>query len=361
MFRFLNNNRFEEVPSNETVEGDVTALNSSSDVTALNSSSDVTALNSSSDVITFGDVELTTQDDTIDNVSDDPQDDASSAHSDTTTLEATSASSAASSASDAPLPPLSPSTVLLHFRHPRSPVRSLLNTVRQFLAVCLFPFVIFLLFSEKIHTIWGVLSMVSFICVFSDEPMGDGDMGEIERRRREMEEIAALQAALREKKLPEGVTEEAKSAWVRFVPRKTDLEMGELDDADNVMDEGELCSICLCEYEHDEVAVRIPCGHVYHDSCLLEWTENHVRCPLCNTDLNDAGGTDSDNNNETEDDTDTMTIQSENMPVETPQDEDETFETASQATPTTLARTVWEIFSSDVRPTHMPVRGVMVV
>lgn len=45
------------------------------------------------------------------------------------------------------------------------------------------------------------------------------------------------------------------------------------------------CSICLCEYEMGEPVMRLPCNHIYHESCLDSWVSNHVRCPLCNYDL----------------------------------------------------------------------------
>ncbi|KAL3765507.1 hypothetical protein ACHAWO_011105 [Cyclotella atomus] len=52
------------------------------------------------------------------------------------------------------------------------------------------------------------------------------------------------------------------------------------------MDEEEpSCSICLCEYEMGESVMRLPCNHIYHESCLDSWVTNHVRCPLCNFDL----------------------------------------------------------------------------
>mmetsp|Transcript_32093 Transcript_32093/g.52335 ORF Transcript_32093/g.52335 Transcript_32093/m.52335 type:complete len:483 (-) Transcript_32093:165-1613(-) len=50
-------------------------------------------------------------------------------------------------------------------------------------------------------------------------------------------------------------------------------------------DEEPSCSICLCEYEHAEKVLRLPCDHIYHESCLNSWTANHFRCPLCNYDL----------------------------------------------------------------------------
>ena len=45
------------------------------------------------------------------------------------------------------------------------------------------------------------------------------------------------------------------------------------------------CSICLCEYDRGEKVVRLPCEHMYHESCLSSWTTHHTRCPLCNYDL----------------------------------------------------------------------------
>lgn len=50
-------------------------------------------------------------------------------------------------------------------------------------------------------------------------------------------------------------------------------------------DEEPSCSICLCEYEMGESVIRLPCNHIYHESCLGSWVTNHVRCPLCNYDL----------------------------------------------------------------------------
>jgi hypothetical protein len=51
------------------------------------------------------------------------------------------------------------------------------------------------------------------------------------------------------------------------------------------------CSICLCEYEDGDNLVKLPCSHVYHDPCITSWTTNHVKCPLCNFDLEDADAT----------------------------------------------------------------------
>jgi len=45
------------------------------------------------------------------------------------------------------------------------------------------------------------------------------------------------------------------------------------------------CSICLEEYEDYETLIRLPCGHIFHEDCILAWCMNHTRCPLCNVDL----------------------------------------------------------------------------
>ncbi|KAL7536888.1 hypothetical protein ACHAXR_007474 [Thalassiosira sp. AJA248-18] len=69
-------------------------------------------------------------------------------------------------------------------------------------------------------------------------------------------------------------------------PSVSKLEGGLLTSFDD--DEEPSCSICLCEYEHGEQVTRLPCDHIYHESCLNSWTDNHVRCPLCNYDLMDG-------------------------------------------------------------------------
>lgn len=48
----------------------------------------------------------------------------------------------------------------------------------------------------------------------------------------------------------------------------------------------EMCSICLDEYAADEYVAELPCGHVFHSSCIGKWlTERSSTCPLCKTDL----------------------------------------------------------------------------
>jgi len=53
------------------------------------------------------------------------------------------------------------------------------------------------------------------------------------------------------------------------------------DDEDNAC-----CAICLEEFEHKEKVRVLPCGHKFHEDCLVPWlTERHASCPLCKMDV----------------------------------------------------------------------------
>ena len=40
-----------------------------------------------------------------------------------------------------------------------------------------------------------------------------------------------------------------------------------------------ICSICLKENVADYM--RLPCGHVYHTSCIMRWKKIKKQCPYC--------------------------------------------------------------------------------
>jgi len=61
---------------------------------------------------------------------------------------------------------------------------------------------------------------------------------------------------------------------------KVSKDAPELIDADDgqVLD----CSICMDEIVNEEDTIlRAPCGHYFHEECLMQWCKNHVDCPLC--------------------------------------------------------------------------------
>jgi len=107
-----------------------------------------------------------------------------------------------------------------------------------------------------------------------------------------------------------GVSDEARSRWSRFKykdeeddsvvtgegkrQRRRSSQKGKYGSVsqkdDGLQEDGPHCSICLSEYETGDDIVQLPCNHLYHDECISSWTSNHVKCPLCNFDLESVSG-----------------------------------------------------------------------
>ena len=51
----------------------------------------------------------------------------------------------------------------------------------------------------------------------------------------------------------------------------------------------EKCTICLCEYEHDDHVRRLPCMHLFHIDCVDRWLTQSKRCPICRIDIDFRG------------------------------------------------------------------------
>lgn len=45
------------------------------------------------------------------------------------------------------------------------------------------------------------------------------------------------------------------------------------------------CMVCLCQYEMGEDVRTLPCFHRFHVSCVDEWLNRSVLCPLCKTSI----------------------------------------------------------------------------
>ncbi|XP_038877426.1 E3 ubiquitin-protein ligase RNF126-like [Benincasa hispida] len=43
----------------------------------------------------------------------------------------------------------------------------------------------------------------------------------------------------------------------------------------------DVCAVCIEDFLPDESGKQIPCGHVYHQSCLSSWLSVGDSCPLC--------------------------------------------------------------------------------
>jgi len=47
----------------------------------------------------------------------------------------------------------------------------------------------------------------------------------------------------------------------------------------------EQCAVCRVELERGEDAATLPCGHAYHEGCVLAWLERAKSCPVCGVEL----------------------------------------------------------------------------
>jgi E3 ubiquitin-protein ligase RNF115/126 len=45
------------------------------------------------------------------------------------------------------------------------------------------------------------------------------------------------------------------------------------------------CSVCQEELETNNLAIELPCGHLFHKQCILSWLEAHNNCPVCRLEL----------------------------------------------------------------------------
>mmetsp|Transcript_29866 Transcript_29866/g.75168 ORF Transcript_29866/g.75168 Transcript_29866/m.75168 type:complete len:375 (-) Transcript_29866:450-1574(-) len=54
---------------------------------------------------------------------------------------------------------------------------------------------------------------------------------------------------------------------------------------DIAANEGSECTICLADLETGEPALRIPCGHLFHEECVNDWLKKSNECPVCRFEL----------------------------------------------------------------------------
>ncbi|RZB53600.1 hypothetical protein D0Y65_049505 [Glycine soja] len=41
------------------------------------------------------------------------------------------------------------------------------------------------------------------------------------------------------------------------------------------------CAICIKDFNSGDNAARLPCSHVFHPDCILQWFVQKSTCPLC--------------------------------------------------------------------------------
>ncbi|PFH38595.1 zinc finger, C3HC4 type (RING finger) domain-containing protein [Besnoitia besnoiti] len=46
------------------------------------------------------------------------------------------------------------------------------------------------------------------------------------------------------------------------------------------VDDANICAICLCEFQENDLIRRLPCQHFFHSACIARWLRSHASCPL---------------------------------------------------------------------------------
>ncbi|KAL0478160.1 E3 ubiquitin-protein ligase [Acrasis kona] len=94
---------------------------------------------------------------------------------------------------------------------------------------------------------------------------------------------------------PVGVSEDFLNVLPTFSYKKKDQ---------NQVQEGDLsveltfenCTICLSEYEEEEVLRTLPCFHIFHRECIDDWLKQSRVCPVCKHQVDSFGSTNEEPN-----------------------------------------------------------------
>mmetsp|Transcript_11217 Transcript_11217/g.14019 ORF Transcript_11217/g.14019 Transcript_11217/m.14019 type:complete len:348 (+) Transcript_11217:213-1256(+) len=54
----------------------------------------------------------------------------------------------------------------------------------------------------------------------------------------------------------------------------------------DLKDGNEHCVICMEEQHCGDLALKLPCGHAFHKTCVVPWLKKHCTCPVCRLELN---------------------------------------------------------------------------
>ena len=59
------------------------------------------------------------------------------------------------------------------------------------------------------------------------------------------------------------------------------LETTKLKDISKLEDDKKNCIICMEDFMNGDEVIYLPCLHVFHNTCILEWLKRHDDCPVC--------------------------------------------------------------------------------
>jgi hypothetical protein len=55
-------------------------------------------------------------------------------------------------------------------------------------------------------------------------------------------------------------------------------------------DEDEICVVCLDDYSNGTEVSMLPCGHIYHTTCIMGWLAAHKTCPIGRCEITSLAG-----------------------------------------------------------------------
>ena len=66
------------------------------------------------------------------------------------------------------------------------------------------------------------------------------------------------------------------------------LPITKIEDVNKLKKENKECSICFSEFINNEEILFLPCVHIFHKYCIIEWFKAHDICPICKYKLSNS-------------------------------------------------------------------------
>ena len=110
--------------------------------------------------------------------------------------------------------------------------------------------------------------------VFFGNPGGGGSSFGLTFQIQEVDITRAATMAYEDKGPPP-----ASEQWIRRLPTVVVIREDFLDETNRH------CSICFEENLVGDRVARLPCGHLYHRNCIIDWLKVRCTCPICRYEL----------------------------------------------------------------------------